>query len=174
MAYFIFLLAKNEHEHIKLHVHVCMYVHCTWATIIMFVLAVWHGMAWLTVFTFLGTSFCRLIPDNGIEGNGNAIKRNIFCSGKIYYELVKRRKSNGLDSNVAITRVEQVMQLHGTLVFFIFKDNIEVHVLYMYIRYNNLDHKFAHHKEVVAFGSSHKHMNLCIFFLWSFRSATII
>ena len=61
------------------------------------------------MFSFLGTFFCRLIPDNGIEGN--AIKRNIFCSGKIYYELVKRRKSNGLDSNVAITGLEQVMQL---------------------------------------------------------------
>lgn len=36
------------------------------------------------------------------------MSRVVFCSGKIYYELVKERERQGLDNKVAILRVEQV------------------------------------------------------------------
>lgn len=32
----------------------------------------------------------------------------IFCTGKVYYELTKERKSRGLEETVAISRIEQV------------------------------------------------------------------
>lgn len=37
-----------------------------------------------------------------------AVKRLIFCTGKVYYELTKERKSRGLEDTVAISRIEQV------------------------------------------------------------------
>jgi 2-oxoglutarate dehydrogenase E1 component len=58
-----------------------------------------------------GTSFQRLYPElhteeEGLVNDGD-MKRVIFCNGKIYYELLdKRRKSNVKD--VAIIRVEQL------------------------------------------------------------------
>ena len=52
----------------------------------------------------LGTYFKRLIPDQTVTETGS-VKRLIFCSGKIYYELNKHRKT---DNRVAISRVEQV------------------------------------------------------------------
>ncbi|KAL3208440.1 hypothetical protein MRX96_039133 [Rhipicephalus microplus] len=56
-----------------------------------------------------GTSFLRLIPDNGpAKDNASAVRRLLFCSGKVYYELTKERRSRNLDSEVAITRVEQL------------------------------------------------------------------
>ncbi len=35
------------------------------------------------------------------------MQRLIFCSGKVYYDLVKERETRGL-SNIAIARVEQI------------------------------------------------------------------
>uniref|UniRef100_A0A1X7TY60 2-oxoglutarate dehydrogenase, mitochondrial n=1 Tax=Amphimedon queenslandica TaxID=400682 RepID=A0A1X7TY60_AMPQE len=54
-----------------------------------------------------GTSFKRLIPDNSDLGS-SSVKRHIFCSGKIYYELVKQREANNMNNEVAITRIEQI------------------------------------------------------------------
>jgi 2-oxoglutarate dehydrogenase E1 component len=56
-----------------------------------------------------GTSFQKLIPESGdsLVKDAKAVKRIIFCSGKVYYDLAARRaqmKSN----NIAIARVEQV------------------------------------------------------------------
>ncbi|XP_042905193.1 2-oxoglutarate dehydrogenase complex component E1 isoform X2 [Parasteatoda tepidariorum] len=55
------------------------------------------------------TSFQRLIPDNGpaSENPGN-VERIVFCTGKLYYELSKKRKDSNLDSSVAIVRIEQL------------------------------------------------------------------
>lgn len=54
-----------------------------------------------------GTSFQRLIPDTSNFGS-DSVKRHIFCSGKIYYELAKQREINKMENDVAITRIEQV------------------------------------------------------------------
>lgn len=59
--------------------------------------------------TFLGTKFKRLIPDEGPAAQDPArVKRVIFCSGKVYYDLAKERKRQKLETEVAIIRLEQV------------------------------------------------------------------
>ena len=58
-------------------------------------------------FSLAGTSFQRLIPDE-VCGEGGGVDKVLFCSGKIYYELINERKSRGLMDKVAILRVEQV------------------------------------------------------------------
>ncbi|XP_017475772.1 PREDICTED: 2-oxoglutarate dehydrogenase, mitochondrial-like [Rhagoletis zephyria] len=57
-----------------------------------------------------GTEFRRLLPDEGeqIKARPEAVKRQIFCTGKVYYELIKERNARGLDDQVAITRIEQL------------------------------------------------------------------
>ncbi|XP_015787253.1 2-oxoglutarate dehydrogenase, mitochondrial [Tetranychus urticae] len=56
-----------------------------------------------------GTEFRRIIPDSGpVSENPDSAKALVFCTGKVYYELMKERTSRGLDKDVAITRVEQL------------------------------------------------------------------
>lgn len=56
-----------------------------------------------------GTDFQRLIPDNGpVAQNPAGVKRIVFCTGKVYYELTKERKAHGMEDTVAIARMEQV------------------------------------------------------------------
>ena len=56
-----------------------------------------------------GTEFLRIIPEEGVAAqNPNNVKRVIFCSGKVYYDLKKARSEKKLDDSIAITRVEQV------------------------------------------------------------------
>lgn len=58
---------------------------------------------------FAGTKFKRLVPDEGPPGKDPAqVKRVIFCTGKVYYELAKERKKQKLEKDVAIIRLEQV------------------------------------------------------------------
>lgn len=58
---------------------------------------------------FVGTKFKRLIPDEGPAAQDPArVKRVIFCSGKVYYDLAKERKQQKLEREVAIIRLEQV------------------------------------------------------------------
>ncbi|XP_053161746.1 2-oxoglutarate dehydrogenase-like, mitochondrial isoform X3 [Hemicordylus capensis] len=56
-----------------------------------------------------GTSFRRVIPEEGpaAETPGD-VKRVIFCTGKVYYDLIKERKNQDLEKEVAITRLEQI------------------------------------------------------------------
>lgn len=55
------------------------------------------------------TQFLRIIPEEGVAANcPNSVKRIIFCSGKVYYDLKKSRNERGLDDKIAIARVEQV------------------------------------------------------------------
>eukprot|EP00435_Cladocopium_sp_Y103_P040147 s1410_g10.t2 len=56
-----------------------------------------------------GSRFRRLIPerDQKIADNPEKVKRLVFCSGKLYYELVAEREQLGLD-NVAIVTLEQI------------------------------------------------------------------
>jgi len=55
------------------------------------------------------TTFLRIIPENKIAvKNVHSVKRLIFCSGKVYYDLIQARKERKLLDVVAICRVEQI------------------------------------------------------------------
>ncbi|KAM9801233.1 2-oxoglutarate dehydrogenase complex component E1 [Neosynchiropus ocellatus] len=56
-----------------------------------------------------GTHFQRVIPEQGPAAAApERVRRVIFCSGKIYYELTRERATRGLDDSVAVVRVEQL------------------------------------------------------------------
>lgn len=51
-----------------------------------------------------------MIPDEGpAASNPSAVKKLVFCSGKVYYDLKKARGERKLDETVAIARMEQVL-----------------------------------------------------------------
>jgi 2-oxoglutarate dehydrogenase E1 component len=52
-----------------------------------------------------GTAFAKVIPDEA-ELNPKSVKRVLLCSGKVYYDLAKRRAET--KAPVAIVRVEQL------------------------------------------------------------------
>ncbi|XP_025108212.1 2-oxoglutarate dehydrogenase, mitochondrial-like isoform X2 [Pomacea canaliculata] len=56
-----------------------------------------------------GSKFQRVIPENGpaLE-NSHEVQRLLFCSGKIYYELVKERERKERVKDIAIARIEQI------------------------------------------------------------------
>ncbi|KAL0481879.1 2-oxoglutarate dehydrogenase E1 component [Acrasis kona] len=59
-----------------------------------------------------GSRFKRLIGENQKDEkdwllSGDQIKRIVFCTGKVYYDLWKHRRENNI-KNVAIVRVEQI------------------------------------------------------------------
>ena len=59
------------------------------------------------------TEFKRVIPDSGPAAeNASNVTKLLFCSGKIYYDLAKERANKNLQTNVAITRLEQVAPVH--------------------------------------------------------------
>ncbi|XP_059216850.1 2-oxoglutarate dehydrogenase complex component E1 isoform X4 [Stomoxys calcitrans] len=55
-----------------------------------------------------GSEFQRIIPDKVTAENPSAVKRIVFCTGRVYYDLTKARKDKGLEKEIAIVRVEQV------------------------------------------------------------------
>ena len=58
-----------------------------------------------------GTAFKRLIPDEGpAVDNAERVKNLLFCTGKVYYDLVKEREQKHHTEDVAIARVEQVLK----------------------------------------------------------------
>eukprot|EP00040_Diaphanoeca_grandis_P011699 m.60001 g.60001 ORF g.60001 m.60001 type:complete len:1002 (-) comp22788_c0_seq1:200-3205(-) len=58
-----------------------------------------------------GTCFKRLIPESDEAiysgSSNNDVRKVIFCSGKVYYDLIQERTSKGI-TDVAIARVEQL------------------------------------------------------------------
>ena len=58
--------------------------------------------------THIGTSFQRVYVDREC-GEGVKVRRVIFCTGKIYYELRKEREALGMTDTVALIRIEQVV-----------------------------------------------------------------
>jgi 2-oxoglutarate dehydrogenase complex dehydrogenase (E1) component-like enzyme len=51
----------------------------------------------------------RVIPEDGVPTeNPSAVKKLVFCSGKVFYDLMKARNEKNLDRDIAIARVEQV------------------------------------------------------------------
>ena len=56
-----------------------------------------------------GTSFVRAYKETGVASQApEEAKKLLFCSGKVYYDLVKERSKLGLDDKIAICRIEQV------------------------------------------------------------------
>ena len=56
-----------------------------------------------------GTKFQRVIPDESdAAADAEHVKKLIFCTGKVYYDLYKERSKKELASSIAITRVEQL------------------------------------------------------------------
>lgn len=56
-----------------------------------------------------GTEFLRVIPDDGpAANNANNVKKLIFCTGRVYYDLTKSRAERKSEGDIAITRIEQV------------------------------------------------------------------
>ena len=56
-----------------------------------------------------GSGFQRVIPESGPASESSKdVKKLLFCSGKIYYELIKEREKINRVNDVAITRIEQV------------------------------------------------------------------
>ncbi|CAD7082999.1 unnamed protein product [Hermetia illucens] len=55
------------------------------------------------------TEFLRIIPENGpCSGNPESVKKLIFCSGRVYYDLTKARADKKLENDIAIARIEQI------------------------------------------------------------------
>lgn len=51
----------------------------------------------------------RVIPEEGAATeNPSGVKKLVFCSGKVYYDLKKARSEKNLEKDIAIARVEQV------------------------------------------------------------------
>ena len=56
-----------------------------------------------------GTEFKRVIPESGAASdNAEGVKKLMFCSGKVYYDIIKERSNRGFDDKVAVSRIEQV------------------------------------------------------------------
>ncbi|XP_053602563.1 2-oxoglutarate dehydrogenase complex component E1 isoform X5 [Plodia interpunctella] len=56
-----------------------------------------------------GTSFRRVIPEEGpASQNAQGVRKLVFCSGRVYYDLLKQRRDRGLEADIAIARVEQI------------------------------------------------------------------
>ncbi len=62
-----------------------------------------------------GTSFVRAYKEAGPAAqNPDNVRKIVFCSGKVYYDLVKERETRGLVNDIAIVRIEQVRVLQYT------------------------------------------------------------
>lgn len=70
----------------------------------------------------------RIIKDNGpAADNPSGVKKVIFCTGKVYYDLIKARRDAGLEKEIAISTVEQICPFPFDLV----KEELD--------KYNNAD-----------------------------------
>jgi 2-oxoglutarate dehydrogenase E1 component len=57
------------------------------------------------------TAFREVLDDPAIRGETDRITRLIFCSGKVYYDILKRRNEAD-DQTTAIIRIEQLYPFH--------------------------------------------------------------
>merc|ERR1712012_911035 len=56
-----------------------------------------------------GSTFQRIIKDDGPAAeNPSGVKKLIFCTGKVYYDLIKARRDAGLEGQIAIATIEQI------------------------------------------------------------------
>ena len=53
-----------------------------------------------------------MIPEEGEASHSpSSVERLIFCTGRVYYDLAAARREAGLESKIAIARIEQVGSL---------------------------------------------------------------
>ncbi|XP_014260550.1 2-oxoglutarate dehydrogenase, mitochondrial isoform X1 [Cimex lectularius] len=63
------------------------------------------------------TQFLRVIPEKGPAAqNPSGVKKLIFCSGKVFYDIKKARAEKKLEEQIAIARVEQISPFPHDLV----------------------------------------------------------
>jgi 2-oxoglutarate dehydrogenase E1 component len=62
-----------------------------------------------------GTCFQEILPDTKVFANPSNVSRIIFCSGKVYYDLMAHRQEKGIE-NAAIVRIEQLYPFHREMV----------------------------------------------------------
>ncbi|KAL0892292.1 hypothetical protein ABMA27_015465 [Loxostege sticticalis] len=56
-----------------------------------------------------GTAFRRVIPEEGVAAqNPGKVRKLVFCSGRVYYDLIKERRDRGLEGDIAVARLEQI------------------------------------------------------------------
>ncbi len=67
-----------------------------------------------------GTHFQDVMDDDTLQTDPNRVTRLIFCSGKVYYDLLEFRKENEL-KNAAIIRMEQIYPFNIDLIWKIVK-----------------------------------------------------
>lgn len=49
--------------------------------------------------------FNRVIPEEGpASQNPSGVRKLAFCSGRVYYDLLKERRERGLEKDIAIAR----------------------------------------------------------------------
>lgn len=60
---------------------------------------------------FLGNTSFQTILDDAIIEKKHAIQRLIFCSGKVYYDLLDYRKTHPNSATTALIRIEQIYPL---------------------------------------------------------------
>jgi 2-oxoglutarate dehydrogenase E1 component len=61
------------------------------------------------------TSFQEVLPDPFEFEKPENVSRVIFCSGKVYYDLLTYREENGV-KNAAIVRIEQLYPFHSKMI----------------------------------------------------------
>ncbi len=61
---------------------------------------------------FTNGRFHEILDDPSVR-DAKKVERIVFCSGKIYYDLVQEREALGLKGKAAIVRVEQLYPLYG-------------------------------------------------------------
>jgi 2-oxoglutarate dehydrogenase E1 component len=69
-----------------------------------------HEQAVSTESDFTDSRFFEVLADS--EASAKKVERVIFCSGKVYYDLIKYRKENNLTDAAAIIRIEQLYPLY--------------------------------------------------------------
>jgi len=62
-----------------------------------------------------GSCFQEILPDPKHFADPNGVKRVIFCTGKVYYDLAAYRQENNIE-DTAILRVEQLYPFHREMV----------------------------------------------------------